>query len=153
MSNVFKRSYTAFVFCLVAVLSTACGEEDSVVEVGIVELHSDPLLLDVPAVARVGEALEVVVTTYGDGCVSEETTQVEMSGDDLVTITPFDRRIIPSDKTGRCPAILRKFPHRAELMFTTPGTKTVLVRGRKTILFHHTPFDVEHERQVQVDPL
>jgi hypothetical protein len=133
---------------MLAVLG-ACASETSVVEVGIVELDTR-FKFDVPDAARVGEPFEVGVTTYGDSCVSEEATQVAMTKDDSATITPYDRRIIPNDDTGYCQLVLLLFPHRAHVVFTTPGTKTLRLQGRK--MTHRGEIsNVEYERTIEIE--
>jgi hypothetical protein len=129
-----------------ALATLAACAEDSVVEVGIVEFLDRPFMLDMPAAARAGESFEIGVPTYGGGCESEESTDVQNDSEELVTITPYDRRIL----ADACTIPLRIFPHRASVSFALPGMKTLRVRGRK--LDDHRKFsDVVHERQIQID--
>jgi hypothetical protein len=131
---------------LLALVTLAACTEDSVVEVGFVEYHGTPFMLHMPAAARAGESFEIGVPTYGPGCVSEESTHVQTESEALVTITPYDRRIV----TDGCLLNLQTFPHRARVSFALPGTKTLRVRGRKDGQFGSS--DVVHERQIQIDP-
>jgi hypothetical protein len=131
---------------LLALATLAACAEDSVVEVGVVEMRDRPFTLDMPTAARAGESFEIGVPTYGGGCESEESTHVRTDSEELVTITPYDRRIL----ADACTIPLRIFPHRASVSFALPGTKTLRVRGRK-LDDHGRSSDVVHERQIQID--
>jgi hypothetical protein len=106
-----------------ACASAAC--DDSVVEVGVIEFHNDPVVIQVPGAVKRGESALVRITTYGGGCVSMEDTEISATGDGVV-ITPYDRR-----KSGTCTHVLLRFGHEASVSFDTLGPKTVLVNGRR----------------------
>lgn len=110
----------------VALLLCACATEDSVVEPGVIDFGGDPVRIDAPSSARVGESFVVTVTTYGGGCIELERTDVELT-DDGADITPLDRRRVP----GPCTLVLHLFPHEVTLTFATAGTKTIHIHGRR----------------------
>jgi hypothetical protein len=125
------------------VLVSACTD-DTVVEVGVIEFLTDPLRVEVVPPLMHGQPFAVNVRTYGGGCVSLESTEVELEGD-LATITPYNHR-----RLGTCTADLRHIGHVAEIKFETPGMKAIRVIGRK----HTGPQPdqlVGHEYLVRVD--
>ena len=108
----------------------ACGEpSDFVVELGVVEFLDHRPLIDVPASASVGVPFQATVDTYGDGCVSFESTDVSVREADA-DITPYDRRRIPRGDVA-CTLFLMHIPHEVSLTFASAGNKTVRIHGRK----------------------
>src|SRR3954468_23729198 len=106
----------------------ACGGADDVVDVGFVEWVGAPFTIEIPSTVRTSERFEANLTTYGDGCTSSESTEVILQADSA-SITPYNRERIPSHDEG-CPLNVILIPHQASLMFETPGTKRIIVRGR-----------------------
>jgi hypothetical protein len=113
----------------VALLLAACAAEDSVVELGVIEYHAEPTLVEAPSNGIVGQPVTVRVVTYGGGCEALERTDVEVSRDGA-DVTPFVRRAIPGEHEA-CTDILLSFQHEASVVFDTTGTKTIRVHGRR----------------------
>lgn len=111
--------------CLGVCTIAAC--DDSVVEVGVLQFHNDPVRILVPDTARPREAVLVQIVTYGDGCVSVEDTEVEPS-EEGAEITPYDRRRVGE---GACPQIQLHLSHDVQITFDTAGPKTIRVHGRR----------------------
>lgn len=99
--------------------------DDSVVEIGVIEMASDPARIDVPSSLGRGESALVHVRTYGSMCMSVESTEL-VATEDGAEITPYDRR-----EPGGCVLALIHFGHETHVRFDTPGTKTILVNGRR----------------------
>ena len=115
---------------LAMLLFAACADEDSVVELGALAYNPyDPPRVEVPSSVVAGDAFRVYVTTFGDGCISFERTDVVIDGD-VVDISPYDRREIPPPNVG-CIDIGYDFDHGGTVIFQTPGTKLVRVHGRR----------------------
>jgi hypothetical protein len=89
---------------------------------------SDPPLVEVPQSVRVGERFTVQVTTYGDGCTSKGSTQVNVTGRE-VQVSPYDFYRITEG--GACTRELRLHVHQASVWIEEPGTATVSVQGRR----------------------
>ncbi|MDQ3369329.1 MAG: hypothetical protein M3680_28215 [Myxococcota bacterium] len=103
----------------------ACGEgERSEVVLGIIELEDEKLRLTVPDRGIVGTPLRVGVGTFGDHCYSFESTEVDVTSN-AATVVPFDRQRFD------CPLGVIYVDHSTDVVFTTPGIKTVVIRGRK----------------------
>ncbi len=91
---------------------------------GIIAFHGDPVVLTVPDSVRVGDAFEVSIRTYGDGCYRMGDTEVGANGL-LAEVAPYDSHATK----GVCAAILRSFDHRGTLTFGQSGTARVTFRG------------------------
>lgn len=89
---------------------------------------SDPPQVEVPQSVRTGERFTVRVTTYGGGCVSKGSTQVNVTGRQ-VDVSPFDFYRI--DENAACTRELRMHVHEASVWIEEPGTATVTVHGRR----------------------
>ena len=120
---------------------------DTVVEVGVIE-HDGPVNANVPSNANIGQSLLVGLATYGDGCVSFERTDVELSPD-AARITPYDVR-----REGNCPQIQLEISHDVDLVFETAGPKTISITGRKKYFGGGQLIDeiVERSFPTMVDP-
>src|SRR5687768_6811408 len=65
------------------------ADPDVVPELGIIEFFADRSeVLTVPATARAGEDVKVVVRTFGNGCVSAAGTGVRYRGA-VAVVTPY----------------------------------------------------------------
>lgn len=110
------------------VVCALCGcADESVIEVGQLEIEGAGRHVVVPMDAMVNELLLIEIMTWGDGCYSFERTDVELIGDSI-DVTPYDRRRLGD---GVCPNILRHLDHSVTVKFETPGAKTVRVTGRR----------------------
>jgi hypothetical protein len=98
---------------------------DRVRVLGAIEFHGDPAVVGVPAEAEAGHPFVVTVRTYGDGCVGNGTTELDVA-DGWVVIRPYDYH----RQRVSCPDILGHFDHTATVRFDTPGTFEVVIEGR-----------------------
>ena len=62
----------------------------SALRVASVTYHGELPLVDAPSTAVAGQPFEVAVTTYGGGCIGEDTTVVDVSGHGA-DIVPYQR--------------------------------------------------------------
>ena len=109
---------------MLAIASTACDDSDeSVVEIGVIEHYAVQTQIEVPSSVTRGVQALVRVTTFGDGCISLEDTEVHITADGA-EITPYDRRTPP-----KCTANLNHFSHEAYVSFDSLGPKTIVVNG------------------------
>ena len=120
------RSLSAPLWLSCLVVSQACSDDSYEVELAVVETVVNPFAIEAPADARSGEPFEVVLTTYGGSCTSVEETEVTAQAD-TASITPYNRVRVGSN----CPKNIEFVLHRARLMFDTPGSKTIVVYGKK----------------------
>ena len=90
--------------------------------------YSDPLTVSVPTRARAGEPFVVGVTTYGGGCISEDTTTVRLEGQ-RADVVPYQRVYAPP-LNGACTLQLRVTRREVHVAFPSPGVATVRVTGR-----------------------
>jgi hypothetical protein len=108
----------------------ACADEDSIVELGVLAYNPyDPPRVEVPLSVAEGVALHVDVTTFGDGCVTYERTDLDIDGD-VIDIFPYDRRELPPPNGG-CTLIGLDFDHGGAIIFKTAGAKLIRVHGRR----------------------
>jgi hypothetical protein len=89
---------------------------------------SDPPRVELPQSVRVGERFTVRVTTYGDGCSSKGSTQVNVTGPE-VQVSPYDFYRITEGEG--CTRELRMHVHEASVWLEEPGAATITVHGRR----------------------
>lgn len=94
---------------------------------GDIKFGLDGPLLEIPATGAAGVPFLVQISTYGNGCVEHEATDVEVISSDLAVVTPLDR----VRTSGVCTMEIKFIGHRADVRFDTPGNKTVLFRGHE----------------------
>ena len=82
----------------------------------------------VPSLAHAGVPLQVTVTTYSGGCITEDTTVVAMETHSA-DIVPFQHWYQPKQNEG-CTMELRVNKRQVELVFTQPGVASVRIYGR-----------------------
>jgi hypothetical protein len=84
--------------------------------------------IGIPRSGRVGQAVPVMVTTYGGGCIREDTTVIAV--DSLTAdISPYQR--IPADPGNEtCTAELNVNRRLLLVTFSVPGRATIKVNGR-----------------------
>ncbi len=116
------------------VIVSAChgtAEPDVAPEVGIIEFYNDrSMVLTLPATARAGQDINVVVRTFGNGCVSAAGTAVRY-GTAVASLTPYDNDLSRASPGVVCLGILVRPAHVVTLQFPEPGVATVRVEGRK----------------------
>ena len=98
--------------------------------VGIIASYGDPVRVELPASVLAGEAVEVTVVTYGDGCTRKGDTEVEIS-DLSAEVTPYDWEVTQLPPDTACTLELRLYEHTATLRFDRAGTAQVIIRGRE----------------------
>jgi len=119
-----SRVFGFFAVCALGACSSLFGPDEEVVW-GRLSYHgfaSDP---QVPDTVTVGTPFQVVVQTYGGGCIGFGHTTVEY------TSQTVDVRVYDID-TGSdvCTDDLSIFDHTAELTVDSPGTWLIRVHGR-----------------------
>lgn len=91
-----------------------------------IDFYHYRVVIEVPASVWRGEAIEILVRSYGGGCTSFERTDVSVVGR-TVTVEPMNREV-----RGRpCTEQLVVIDHTATVTFDSPGTVTVVVKGLK----------------------
>lgn len=100
----------------------------SALRVASVQLYSDPFRVQAPASAVAGQPFDVSVTTYGGGCIGEDTTLVEgrAHGADVV---PYQRVYRPA-ANGGCTMELRITQRQVHVLIAESGEATIRVIGR-----------------------
>jgi hypothetical protein len=126
MNRTARGNPVACGLALAGLVVTACASEDTVVELGVLEHYQDAPMIEAPATASVGVPVDVRVRTYGDGCVSLESTDVVLTADGA-DILPHDRRRMNQVGTQ----ILQFLPHEASVVFDSAGPRTLRVHGRR----------------------
>ena len=124
---------------MAAIALVACSD-DEVLEVGVVEHfgESEDVLIAPTSVAA-GERFAVEVWTYGGGCITEAWLDVEEAPDGVV-LTPYDWR-----STGTpCATLLQRLHHEDDIVFESPGEKTITVRGRQVASSVDELIEIEH---------
>lgn len=96
--------------------------------VAVVYHHEDPAVLEVPETGRVGEPITVQVTTYGGGCVRDDTTVATVAGLQA-DIVPYQQIFTPGPRGG-CTRDLRITRRSVRVVFGTPGPARVRLIGR-----------------------
>jgi hypothetical protein len=135
-----KRIWSSLTGCLLMISVAACetttepraGRVPGVLEFAAPqgELQNAeaayPLGLTAPDTVRAGESFRVVVTTFGNGCVSKgEMETAAQPG--LAILSPFDFH----SGAEVCTEVAQFFDHHAELRFTSVGEATIRVMGRR----------------------
>lgn len=95
-------------------------------QVGVIDFYDQPSVVEVPDTVRAGEDFQVSVRTYGGGCLSQDTTEVAVSGR-LAQVVPYDLH----SGEGACPDVLRTFDHEAVVRFEEAGEAEVRIIGRR----------------------
>lgn len=91
-------------------------------------LKTDSSAIVVPATARVGQPVAVTVTTYGGGCVSEDTTVATVAGT-TAAVFPYQKVYTPRENEA-CTDELRINRRTLALTFPAAGPAEVVVTGR-----------------------
>lgn len=124
----------ALIISSLALLSCASADVVGVDEHGrfpaTLEHYGDPVRLNVPTTAEVGQDVSLVVSTYGGGCISPGETEVELDGL-KATVRPYD--YVPLETLRGdivCTLDLRLNRHEAILRFDERGVARIDVHGR-----------------------
>jgi hypothetical protein len=113
----------------------------------MLEFYDHKPMIDAPDSAPAATPFNITVRTYGDGCITSESTDVTVL-DDGADIYVYDRRRIPGDNEA-CTLMLVYLPHEATLSFANAGLKVIRIHGR-----HYDPpldeaLDVAREVTIQ----
>jgi hypothetical protein len=100
----------------------------SALRVATVAFFDDHEQVDVPPVAVAGQPFTVSLTTYGGGCIVEDTTVVDVRGL-RADVVPYQRVLTPPPN-GACTMELRITRRQQQVVFDQPGVATVRVIGR-----------------------
>ena len=132
MCSLSMRSLCWALFLLMPLITiTSCDDPTGPKEerkIGVIAFYSDPVVITVPDTVLLGDPFSVSVRTYGDGCVSEDGTEVESTSLSF-QITPYD--VLTLGRGVICPAIVRHFDHTATLTATQSGTAQITFHGRQ----------------------
>jgi hypothetical protein len=102
----------------------------SALRVATVGAYGDSAAVSVPATAHAGTPFSVKVTTYGGGCIKEDTTVVTVVGA-RAEIVPYQRIYTPrTNPPEACTLELRITQREAQVTFGAPGQSQVEVISR-----------------------
>ncbi len=101
------------------------GSGQVVRRVATIYFHADPIVFDVPETVRVGDPLEGHITTYGGGCISEDSVIVSVAGS-VAEVIPMQRVVYG----GACTAELRISSRPFKVVFDKVGEASIRVTGR-----------------------
>jgi hypothetical protein len=104
----------------------AAGE--SALRIASIGQSGEPVQVEVPSTAKVGQSVPVAVTTYSGGCISDDTTAVDVHPH-LANVVPYQRVYQPRQNEG-CTMELRVNRREVGIVFREPGPATVTVYGR-----------------------
>ncbi len=90
--------------------------------------YGESTVVDVPAAAHVGEPVTIGVTTYGGGCITEDTTTAIIASR-RADVTPYQLVYTPRPGEG-CTLDLRINRRTVRVTFATAGAAQVVVTGR-----------------------
>jgi hypothetical protein len=108
---------------LLAACSPILGSEKVRAPAEIAGYNADDPRIEIGVNANV---LQVVVTSYGNGCYTQGETEVAVSNR-TVDVRPYDYR----SARGACPDILLTFTHAATVAFPTSGAVKIRVHGQR----------------------
>ena len=124
VTNPVARSSLLLLLTLVA-----CTDGDDYVRrVGVVDVASSTI----PSTGTVNTPIAVTIITEGGSCLTTDSTDVVVDGDQ-VEITPFDLQRIPHG--SKCTLIATNNVHAIDLTFATPGTKQLVIHGSDDQMF------------------
>ena len=125
MRSSFRR--IAWPLALAAIALAGCSSvagPEVTREMGVISFYQQPVLIEVPAAVEAGTPFQILVRTYGGGCITRNGTDVESNG--------FQADVIPYDLNSGaevCTDELRMFDHTATLAFSSTGTALIRIHG------------------------
>lgn len=102
----------------------------SALRAGVVRLGSDAFLVEAPSTATAGQPFTVAVTTYGGGCIREDTTLVDVS-DHRADVVPY-QRVYRGLANSVCTLELRVTRRQVQVVISQTGQATVRFIGRSS---------------------
>ena len=115
-----------FTACALSACDTLFGPDDEVV-LGRLSYFGHPSLVQAPDTVLVGVPFNVVVRTYGGGCISYGHTDVAYTSPRVIGVRPYDIDSLEDVCTDE----LSLFDHTAELAVDSPGTWVIQFHGRQ----------------------
>jgi len=100
----------------------------SALRVASIRQVGDPVVVDVPATMTAGVPTAVAVTTYSGGCITDDTTIVDVHGQSADVI-PFQLVYQPKQNES-CSTELQVNSREVLVTFAQPGSATVKIYGR-----------------------
>ena len=97
----------------------------SALRAAVVMLGRDAFLVEAPSTATAGQPFTVVVTTYGGGCIGEDTTLVDVS-EHRADVVPYQRVY----RASVCTLELRVTRRLVQVVIPQTGQATVRFIGR-----------------------
>ncbi len=94
----------------------------------VLVFHGDTALVELPAVARVGQPATVRFTSFAGGCISKDSTQADVAGL-TAEVRPYRRDPSRLQPDIVCTADLRLDNNVVELRFAKAGRATVRIVG------------------------
>ena len=95
--------------------------------VATIRHHQDPAVAEVPSPARSSEPVEIHVTTYGGGCVREDTTVASVAGVSA-EVVPYQRVYAPRSLAARTSEL--RITRSLRLTFAAVGQAKTRLIGR-----------------------
>jgi hypothetical protein len=118
---------------LLAACATAGPDESLFLDEGergpaLLAFYGDTTSVELPASARVGEAVTIRFTSFGGGCIRSASTEAEVSGLSA-EIRPYRLEPTKLPPNTACTSELRMDRHVVELRFGHPGRARVRIVG------------------------
>lgn len=119
---------------------------------GVVKFVYTPVSVELPETVAAGQAFDITVSTYGNGCFSQGETVVSQTSAASVLIEPFDEVFMFSGDVAEgelfvCNSIGHRFYHTVTVRFDRSGFAFVTVRG--WALPEDEPFEAKYTIVVQ----
>ncbi len=135
---------------LLAACATAGPDESLFLDEGergpaLLAFYGDTASVELPASARVGEAATIRFTSFGGGCIRQDSTEAEVSGLSA-EIRPYRLEPTKLPPNTACTSELRLNQHLVQLRFGHPGRARVRIVGLARP--GDQPFVIERELQV-----
>ncbi len=106
---------------------TANGDGPAERVFGTITYYNQPVDITLPSEAVHGEPFTLSILTYGDGCLEQGETDVQLEAR-RAEIRPYDYNTTP----GRpCEDIVRAFEHQATVTFAEVGEVEIVFYGQR----------------------
>jgi hypothetical protein len=127
-------SLRVFLLAAVALASVGCrtvtgDETEQERQLAWIRHYGERARVELPPEVARGADFEVMVRTFGGGCIGQGDTEVSLS-ERSAEVRPYDLFVTRLPANAACTADLRYYQHRAMLRFTRAGVAVVRIRGR-----------------------
>ena len=122
-----SRALKVMGIAVVALTGCATDDDDSVVQLGVLYEQNQTTIVS-PTNVAAGSAFTVSIDTWGNSCMSADSTVIALTSDG-VSITPYDKRLIPNRMGFACAQTLMAISHTASITLTLSGVETIHVLG------------------------